>query len=79
MFQASFKGVYKKGVSRKLLECFKEVSGKFQGCFKKVSRTFQLRWKGVSNSFKGVQGNSMVIQVVLKKYQGSFKSVEKKF
>ena len=49
-------------------------------CFKKVSRVFQVRLKSVSSSFKGF---SWVFERTLTyepgKFQGSFKSVSRKF
>ena len=86
-FQGSFKGV-----SRKLQERFMEVSWKFYGCFKKASRVFQVRLNGVSRNSKGgsrvFERRKMCLDVswvfqcrfsVSTKFQGSFKSVTRKY
>ena len=48
MFQASFKGVYKK-----FKVCFKKASRVVQGGFREMSRVFQKCFKGVSSKIEG--------------------------
>ena len=60
--------------------CFKKDSRALQKSVESISRVFQESFKGVSTNIEGVPSIlSMVFQEVSKKFQGSFKSVLRKF